>query len=193
MSTRLALGLSVLGLPSCVGPEEPPSDYPLYSAVLESFVDRTSAERLVIRHVAAVDDFADKVYAVEDLLYYVQGYPELADGLPDLFEVGRARIAERPTLADSFRVTVRHSLLDDSTFAKLRNMPFMQAVESADSAFGPGARVVCLTPPARVGDQAAVFLADACFERNALVGGLYFLQRGPSGWRVVGRSNWSEN
>ena len=189
----LALGLCVLACPSCENPAKGPSDYPLYSAVLDLYVEETSAERVLIRHVAAVDDFADQVYAAADLRYYVEAYPNLAGVLPDLFRLGRVRMAERPTLADSFQVSVSHALLPDSTFAELRSMPFMRAVELADSTFGPAARIACLTPPARVGDQAVVFLASTCFERNALVGALYFLERDAEGWRVIDRSPWSEN
>lgn len=194
-SARLgvALALPVLGLASCESPEEAPSDYALYSVVLQAFVDETSAEQLLIRPVAAVDDYADMVYAAEDLPYFIKDHPELAEALPDLFEEGRTQMEARPVLHDSFDVTVGHLFLEDGTFMELRHMPFRDAAEQAHASFGPGTRVVCLTPPARVGDHAVVFLAEACWQRNVLGGGHYFLKRDSVGWKVVAHSNWSIN
>ena len=101
-----------------------------------------------------------------------------------LISVGAERINQKPVLVDSLEIRGSYEFMSDSLFDQLARMPFLRSVEMVDSPFGDRVDVIRLTPPARVRDQALVFIASGCLERLALGGAYYFLERVEGEWEV---------
>ena len=157
------------------------SDYPIYSAALQSLIDSTAPSRLLIRRVAAVNAYEGDLYDTSD----VRVFQEMAPAMDTrLLAHAAARLTEKPQLLDSFTVKGSHEFVADSVWERLVHMPMLPAFQLQDSVFGSGATVVCLTPPARMHDQALLYIAEGCFDRGSIGGQYYFLKRIAGRWTV---------